>query len=47
MMNKNYPRAYEHEDYMPMVDKAVDVTWTKAKGTSSSSIIQQMLLQQI
>ncbi|XP_055808225.1 phosphatidylinositol/phosphatidylcholine transfer protein SFH3-like [Solanum dulcamara] len=32
MMNKNYPRAYEHEDYMPMVDKAVDVTWTKAKG---------------
>ncbi|KAJ8533676.1 hypothetical protein K7X08_007000 [Anisodus acutangulus] len=35
-MNKNHPNAYESEDYMPMVDKAVDVTWTKAKGTSSS-----------
>lgn len=42
MMNKNYPRAYEHEDY---VDKAVDVTWTKAKGTSSSPIMQQIKCQ--
>ncbi|CAN4125114.1 unnamed protein product [Withania somnifera] len=31
-MNKNYAIAYEPEDDMPMVDKAVDVTWTKAKG---------------
>ncbi|XP_009781459.1 phosphatidylinositol/phosphatidylcholine transfer protein SFH3-like isoform X2 [Nicotiana tabacum] len=30
-MNKNYPSAYEPEDFMPIVDKAVDVTWTKAK----------------
>lgn len=35
-MNKNYPSAYEPEDFMPIVDKAVDVTWTKAKSTNSS-----------
>ncbi|XP_009589910.1 phosphatidylinositol/phosphatidylcholine transfer protein SFH3 isoform X1 [Nicotiana tomentosiformis] len=31
-MNKNHTSAYEPEDFMPIVDKAVDVTWTKAKG---------------
>ncbi|KAH0721592.1 hypothetical protein KY285_005276 [Solanum tuberosum] len=31
-MNKNYHRAYDPEDYMPIVDKAVDVTWSKANG---------------
>jgi len=46
-MNKNYHRAYDPEDYMPIVDKAVDVTWSKANGTSSSLIMQQMSLQQI
>ncbi|KAG5581760.1 hypothetical protein H5410_052387 [Solanum commersonii] len=31
-MNKNYHRAYDPEDYMPIVDKAVDVTWSTANG---------------
>ncbi|MCD7447099.1 hypothetical protein HAX54_023128 [Datura stramonium] len=31
-MKKNYPSTYDPEEYMPVVDKAVDVTWTKAKG---------------
>lgn len=46
-MNKNYSRAYDPEDYMPIVDKAVDVTWKKANGTSSSPIMQQTSLQQL